>query len=100
MEVTIKYHDSDALTAEEVVQQAQKAYGPRTVVEVRADSLAPHDQIYFALQQILTLKQLEYFYTSRESYAEKISALRREVIVELSELVDAVIIDNETRITP
>lgn len=99
MEVTIKYHDSDALTAEEVVQQAQKAYGSRTIVEVRADSLAPHDQIYFALQQIITLKQLEYFYTARETYADKIGTLRRSVLLELSELVDSVIIDNEARIT-
>lgn len=98
MEVTIKYHDSDSLTAEEVVQQAIHTYGPKTIVEVRADSLAPHDQIHFALQQIVTYRQLDAFYNNREIYQAKIAALRKEVLLEFAELLDSVIIENESKL--
>lgn len=98
MQVVIKYHDSDSFTAEEVVKLAQHNYGKSAKVQVFADSPAPHDQIYFALQQIVTYEQLSLLYDRKETYQSDIRALRAKVLADVAELLDSVIIDNETKV--
>lgn len=98
MHVLIEYHDDSALTVEEVVKQAITTYGKNTKVEVRADSPAPHDLIYFALQQIITYKQLALLYDNKYSYQKDIKSLRTETLLKLEEILDSVIIDNESRV--
>lgn len=98
MQVTIKYHDSDSFTAEEVVKLAHTNYGKSVKVEVQADSPAPHDQIYFALQQIVTYEQLSLLYDRKDTYQADIKQLRAKVLADLAELLDSVIIDNETKV--
>ena len=99
MKVSISYNDDASLTVEEVVKQAQHNYGKSAKVEVFADSLAPHDLIYFALQQIITYRQLSLLYDNKYSYQKDIKVLRAEVLSKVEEIVDSVIIDNESRVT-
>lgn len=98
MQVIIKYHDNDSFTAEEVVKLAHHNYGKSAKVEVLADSSAPHDLIYFALQQIVTYRQLSFLYDRKDTYPMDIAQLRAEVISDVVELLDSVIIDNETKV--
>lgn len=98
MQVTIKYNDDAAITVEEVVAAAHNRYGPMAKIEVQADSPAPHDLIYFALQQMLTHKQLALWYDDKFKYHSDIKHLRSETLVKLGEILDSVIIDNESRV--
>jgi hypothetical protein len=98
MRVTIKYSDDDALTMEEVVKLAHHNYGNKATVIVEADSPAPHDLIYFALQTIVTPKQISILFDSKEEYQTKLSLLRAEILSKVAEILDSVIIDNEDRV--
>ena len=99
MQVTIKYHDNDSFTIEEVVKLAHNNYGKSANVEVRADSPAPHDLIYFALQQIITYRQLSLLYDDKYTYQRDIKQLRAETLSKVEEILDTVIIDNESKVT-
>lgn len=99
MKVTIKYNDDTSLTSEEVVKQVQHLHGKNASVHVEPDSYAAHDLIYFALQQMLTYRQLSLLYDNKYSYQKDIKVLRAEVLSKVEELVDSVIIDNESRVT-
>lgn len=99
MKVTITYHDGDSFTSEEVVKLAQHNYGKFAKVEVLADSPAPHDQILFAIQQIITPRQLTLLYDNKYTYQKDIKMLRAEILMKLEELLDTVIIDNETKVS-
>lgn len=98
MKVKIEYYDSDAFTVEEVVKHAVQTFGKSAQVEVQADSAAPHDNIYFALQQIVTYRQLALLFDSKDTYQTDIKALRAETLFKLTEILDSVIIDNEARV--
>lgn len=98
MKVTIKYHDDTSLTVEEVVKNAQHFHGKNATVTIEADSLAPHDLIAFALQQIVTYRQLALLYDNKYSYQKDIKILRAEVLKKLEEILDTVIIENEDKV--
>lgn len=97
MKVAIKYHDDTSFTVEEVVRLAQHNYGKSVQVEIQADSPAPHDQIYFALQQVITHRQLSLLYDDKYKYQTDIKLLRAEILTKLEEILDTVIIDNESK---
>ena len=97
MKVTIQYYDETSFTTEEVVKLAQNTYGKTVKVEVEADSKNAHDQIYFALQQIITHRQLSLLYDDKYKYQKDIKILRAEVVSKLGEILDSVIIDNESK---
>lgn len=98
MKVTITYNDDSAFTVEEIVKQATNNYGKRASVEVTADSAHPHDLIYFALQAIITHQQLSLLYDDKFGYSTSIQKLRTDTLYKLSEILDTVIIDNESKI--
>jgi len=99
MKVLISYHDDASFTAEEVVKLAQHNYGKSVRVEVQSDSPAPHDLIYFALQQIITHRQLSLLYDNKYTYQTDIKLLRAETLIKLQEILDDVIISNESKVT-
>lgn len=99
MQVTIKYHDEESLTIEEVVRAAVHNYGKAVTVEVTPDSNKAHDMIYFGLQSILTHEQLSLFYSDKHSYQNELQKLRNKTLVKLQELLDQVLIDNESKVT-
>lgn len=98
MEVTIKYHDEHSLTSEEVVRQAVHNYGKNVDVRVMPDSSKAHDLIYFALQSIVTHTQLSAFYDDKHMYSKLMNNLRADTLVKVQEILDQVIIDNESKV--
>lgn len=98
MHVTINYHDDTVLTVEEAVKLAQANYGKAAKVHVQPDSPAPHDLIYFGIQQVITHRQLSLMYDNKYSYQKDLSMLRAETLKKLEEILDSVIIDNEGRV--
>ena len=98
MKITITYHDDKSFTSEEVVKLAHTNYGKSARVEVQADSPAPHDQIAFAIQQIITPRQLSLLFDNKYTYQKDIKMLRAEIMMKLEEILDMVIIDNESKV--
>jgi hypothetical protein len=98
MQVQLTYYDDSSFTIEEIVKLAMHNYGKNVKVEVKSDSPAPHDLIYFALQQIVTHRQLSLIYDNKYSYQQDIKLLRAEVLSKLEEILDSVIIDNESKV--
>lgn len=98
MKITITYHDTDALTSEEVVRQALHNYGKRAQIEIMPESSKPHDLIYFALQQIITHQQLGLLFDDKLGYQSSIQKLRNETLYKVEEILSQVIIDNEARV--
>lgn len=99
MKITITYHDTEALTVEEVVRQASHNYGKLANVEIMPESTKPHDLIYFGIQQIITHQQLSLLFDDKLGYQASIQKLRNETLYKLEEILSQVIIDNESRVT-
>lgn len=98
MKVTITYHDNDSFTMEEVVKQAVHNYGKAAQVEVMPESTMAYDYIYFGLQQLITHEQLSLLYDRGSAYQQDIKKLRDQVMYKITEIVDQVIIDNESKV--
>lgn len=98
MKITITYHDTEALTAEEVVRLAVHNYGKQAQVEIMPESSKPHDLIYFALQQIITHQQLSLLFDDKLGYQSSVQKLRNETLYKVEEILSQVIIDNESRV--
>jgi hypothetical protein len=98
MKVTITYHDTESFTVEEVVKQAVHNYGKNAEVQVMPDSTIAYDHIYFGLQQLLTHEQLSLLYDKSSSYHQELEKLRAEVIYKVTEIVDQLIVDNESKV--
>jgi hypothetical protein len=99
MKVNITYHDLDSLTVEEVVKQATHNYGKSVKVEVTPESWIAYDAIYFGIQQLITHEQISMLYDKSSPYQEDIKRLRSDVIYKVQEIIDQVIIDNESKVT-
>jgi len=98
MRITLTYYDEEAFTAEEIVKQAEANYGKSTKVEIMPDSTKPHDLIYFGLQQIITHQQLGLLFDDKFGYQSSIQKLRNETLYKIEEILDQVIIDNESKV--
>lgn len=98
MKVTLTYHDNDSFTVEEVVKQAVHNYGKAVSVEITPESTMAYDQIYFGLQQLITHEQLSLLYDSGATYQQDLKKLREQVMCKITEIVDQVIIDNESKV--
>jgi hypothetical protein len=98
MKVTITYHDSESFTVEEVVKQAVHNYGRLAQVEIMPESTMAYDHIYFGLQQLITHEQLSLLFEKDSKYQQDIKRLRDQIIYKVTEIVDQVIIDNESKV--
>jgi hypothetical protein len=98
MKITLTYHDNDAFTIEEVVKQAEHCHGKNVRVEVMPESTKPHDLIYFGIQNIITHQQLSMLYDDKFGYQASLQKLRNETLTKISEILDQVIIDNESKV--
>lgn len=98
MKITITYHDDQSFTREEVVKQAIHNYGSGAEIHIMPDSTKPHDLVYFALQQIITHDQLSMLYDDKLGYQTGIQRLRNETLYKIEEILDQVIIDNESKV--
>lgn len=98
MEVTIKYNDSASLTVEEVVKLAQSTYGRNIQVTTMPDSTQPYDLIYFGLSQLITHEQISLLFDKSGAYQHDLKKLRHNVLLKVEEIIDQVIIDNESKV--
>jgi hypothetical protein len=98
MKVTITYHDNESFTVEEVVKQAVHNYGRLAQVEITPESTMAYDHIYFGLQQLITHEQLSMLFDKGSSYQQDIKRLRDQVLYKVTEIVDQVIVDNESKV--
>lgn len=98
MKVTITYHDTESFTVEEVVKQAIHNYGRQAQVEVMPESTMAYDHIYFGLQQLVTHEQLSILFDRGTSYQTDIKKLRDRIIYKVTEIIDQVIVDNESKV--
>jgi len=99
MLVTIEYHDNESFTVEEVVKQAINNYGRSVSIKVEPESSMAYDHIYFGLQQLLTHEQLSLLFDKGSSYQAEIKTLRDRVLYKVTEIIDQVIIDNESKVS-
>jgi hypothetical protein len=99
MQVTITYTDSTSFTKEEVVRQAVHNYGKYARVEVAPESGNAHDLIYFGLQQIITHEQISIMFDQSADYHVELRKLRASSLKKLEEILDTVIIDNESKLS-
>lgn len=99
MQVTIKYLDNSSFTKEEAVRRAVHNYGKFASVEVYPDSTNAHDFLYFAVQQMITHEQLSLLFDKNSDYNSGIDRLRKETLYKIAEIVDTVLIDNESKAT-
>ena len=98
MKVTITYHDNESFTVEEVVKQAVHNYGKAAKVDIMPESTMAYDHIYFGLQQLITHEQLSILFEDGASYQQDIKKLREEILYKITEIIDQVIIDNESKV--
>lgn len=98
MQVTIKYVDNQSFTKEEVVRNAVHNFGKAVQVEILPESGNAHDMIYFGIQQIITHEQLSLLYDSGPTYQQDLKKLRAEALYKLTEILDTVIVDNESKV--
>jgi hypothetical protein len=98
MKVQITYHDTESFTVEEVVKQAVHNYGKMAQVEVMPESTMAYDLIYFGLQQLLTHEQLGLLYDAGPTYQQDVQKLRNQTLYKIEEILDQVIIDNESKV--
>ena len=98
MKVTITYYDNESFTVEEVVKQAVHNYGKLAQVEVMPESTMAYDHIYFGLQQLIAHEQLSMWYDSGPLYQQDLKKLKDQVMYKVQELLDQVVIDNETKL--
>jgi hypothetical protein len=98
MKITLSYYDTDSFTVEEVVKQAVHNYGKAVKVDITPESNKPHDLIYFGLQQIITHQQLGLLFDDKLGYQASIQKLRNETLFKIQEILDQVIIDNESKV--
>jgi len=98
MKVTITYHDNESFTVEEVVKQAVYNYGKAVQVDITPESTMAYDHIYFGLQQLITHEQLSLLFDKGSAYQQDIKKLREQVLYKVTEIIDQVIIDNESKV--
>ena len=98
MKVQITYHDNESFTMEEVVKQAVHNYGKAVDVEITPESSLAYDHIYFGLQQLITHEQLSLLFDKDTAYQQDLKKLRESVLYKVTEIIDQVIIDNESKV--
>lgn len=96
--VTITYYDNESLTVEEIVAQTHHNYGKQAHVDIAPDSSIAYDYIYFGLQQLITQEQISLYYAKNNNYNFDLQKLREKVIIKITEIIDQVIIDNESKV--
>lgn len=77
---------------------AEHNYGKHVSIEIMPESTNAHDFIYFGLQQIITHEQLSLLFDKTSNYNIAIKKLRQEALYKMEEILDSVIIDNESKV--
>ena len=95
MLIKAAFHDLDSFTSHEAIRRAQDLLGEFTEVKAFPSSTDPWDNIYFAIQEVITTDQLDLIFDEGPLYPEKVKELRALVLSKLESELDEVIKDNE-----
>ena len=99
MKAKIEYIDKTAISPEELIMQLKKEYGELATVEILPDSKDPFHLIYFAIQELVTVRQLDSFYDDGALYPNKLKDLMGEAEELCRNAIVQVVHDNETKVT-
>ena len=98
MKVKIEFIDNKAVSPEELVAQVHSEYGPLATVELSPDSNDPFHLMYFAIQELITARQLDSFYDDGPLYPDKLKALMAEAENLARDTIIQVVQDNENKL--
>jgi len=99
MKLIAKFHDLDSFTSEEAVRRAKDSLGEFAEVKAYPSTPDPWDNIYFAIQELITADQLDLIFDEGALYPEKLKVLRGTILSRLEDELDEVIRDNEKKVT-
>lgn len=99
MRVKIEFDDNTAFTAEEAEQRYKTSFGEGASIEVLPRNNSNDAYLYFALQNLITVEQLELFFEYYPyGYPDKLDKLKEEVMLKVSNILDKVIQNNESKV--
>jgi len=98
MKLVAKFHDLDSFTSDEAIRRAKDLLGDFIEIKAYPSTTDPWDNIYFAIQQIITSEQLNLIFDEGPLYPEKVKELRSKTLARLEEELDEVIKDNEEKV--
>jgi hypothetical protein len=98
MRVKIEINDKEAFT----IEDAKKMYSTpfsEAKVEVLPDSDSPKDFIFFGIQNLYTLDQLDIFYEYYPHlYEDNLAILKEKILKDISLIIDQVFRENELKV--
>ena len=98
--VKIQYVDQSSLSKQEIISQNKTVFGDTCSVTVLPDSDKPRDLIKFAIEELITTKQITSFYDlSDREYSAVLQVLEVEVFNLAGTIVQEVIKENEDKFT-
>lgn len=98
MKVSIKYHDTTSFGPDEIKANLKGLLGESISLEVLPDSTDPHSLIYFAIQEMITMSQIDAYFHAGPLYPERKKELKAQAMEFFSEVFDLVIQDNEDKL--
>lgn len=98
MKVHVKYIDDESIAPEEVKAQVRKLFGPTASVSIYPDSSDPFSLLYFALQHLITERQVTSLLDDGLLYQTKVEELKKESLILFEEAFLEVVKDNEYRL--
>lgn len=98
MKVNISYVDTTSLSPEEIKAQSKALYGQSASVKVQPDSDDVYSVLYFAIQEHITIRQVQSYIDDGLLYKEKIEKLRSEVLDLTLEAFEQVVCENEEKL--
>ena len=99
MKLVAKFHDLDSFTSEEAIRRVKDLLGDFIEVKAYPSTTDPWDNIYFAIQQIITVDQLNLVFDEGPLYPEKVKEFRAKILAKLEAELDEVIKDNEEKVS-
>lgn len=98
MKVSIKYHDTNSFGPDEIKANLKGILGEGISLEVLPDSTDPHSLIYFAIQEMVTIPQIDAYFHTGALYPKKIKEIKADAIEFFSKVFDLVVQDNEEKL--
>jgi len=96
MKVKVTYIDTNSLIREEVTQNLKSKYGLNCEIEVLPASDTPKSYIEFAIRELITEEQMEYYFDLNDrGYNVKMAELKEKIIQDIAEIFDEVQKQNE-----
>lgn len=96
MKLRVTFDDDSSMSLEEAVERAKHTLGENSYVEVLPKNNTPESFIYYGLQGLITLDQVNEYFDG--AYNERLPMLRAKTLKTASSILDKVIIDNEEKL--